>query len=190
MSPYKVGDIISIHRYEDRDMNSPSAIGVVLKVYADNRFFVKLLNNYHIPRDSCKNWKRYGIKDMTGYYVRSEDFTTFLAPTCKTTYIVSSSRAYASKITTDSSEMTGSVSTGYVKTYDKTHTEVYTFVRGFSGYPFDDQIPTFVMMRDLTASNHDVETKVVVQRNPGETLNDLARKAYAMIQISKFERVL
>lgn len=176
-----VGDIIAIYRYEEKDHSTPSGIGVVLKVYNEDRCFVKLLRNYSIPKSKCQNWKKFGISDYSGYYVRLEDRTQFMYSTMKTTYIVSPVPAYASKIVTRSNggpEGHG----GYTKKYPKTITEVYCF----DG--FDEIVPHFVLMRDVS-SEMTITSQVVVQRTSNETFNDMARRAYALMQIDKFERL-
>lgn len=178
-----VGDVIAIYRYDDKDRTTPSGIGVVLKVYNEDRCFVKLLRNYRIPINKCQNWKKLGVTDGSGYYVRLEDRAQHLASTQKTTYTVSPAIAYASKTTTRSNggpEGRG----GYTKNYPKTITEVYYFDI------FDEIIPRFVLIRDLSEEPLTVTSQIAVERTSHESPNEIARRAYAMMQVAKYERLI
>lgn len=177
-----VGDVIAIYRYEDKDHSSPSGIGVVLKVYNEDRCFIKLLRNYRIPVSKCQNWKKLGVTDGSGYYVRLEDKSHHITSTQKTTYTVSPVIAYAYKTTSRSNgglENRG----GYTKKYQKTVTEVYYFNL------FDEIIPRFVLIRDLS-NPMTVISQVAVEKSSSETPNEIARRAYAMMQVSKYERLV
>lgn len=177
-----VGDVIAIYRYDDKVKSSPSGIGVILKVYNEDRCFVKLLRNYRIPVSKCQNWRKLGVTDKSGYYVRLEDKSFRIASTQKTTYTVSPAIAYSSKTVTRSNggpEGHG----GYTKKYQKTVTEVYYFDM------IDEVIPRFVLMRDLSDLPLKVTSQVAIEKSSRETPNDIARRAYALMQIAKYEEL-
>lgn len=175
-----VGDVIAIYRCEEKNRSGPSGIGVVVKVYNEDRCFVKLLRNYSIPESKLQNWKKFGITDKSGYYVRLEDHVKFMHSTFKTTYTVSPVPAFASKVTTRSCGGPESYG-GYTKRYPKTITEVYCFDM------FSEIVPRFIMMRDIS-SEMEVWSQIVTEKYTSESFNDIARRAYALMQISKFER--
>lgn len=181
-----IGDVIAIYRYENsrnRDLSSPSGIGVVLKVYDESRCFVRLLVNFSIPQRDLKGWKKIGVRgNHEGYYVRSEDKFILLYSTIKTTYVVSPTRTYATKLTSRSNSKIdrGNPVQGYLKTIPGTSTEVYFFNET------KELIPRFVLIRDLNSG----VLSVVTEKNSNETVNEMCRRAYAYLQISNYERVV
>lgn len=176
-----VGDVIAIYRYETRKNREPAGIGVVLKVYDENRCFVKLLRNFSIPEKYCKPWRKFGVNE-DGYYVRREDMSKFLYSTTKVTYQVSPTRTYATKQICKSHDLrvTEIPAFGYLKTIPGSKTEVYMFD------VFDEVIPKFVLMKDVDSG----VVSIVVQRFSDETLTEMARKAHAKIQMLKLEKLV
>lgn len=176
-----VGDVIAIYRYNNRSADHPSGIGVVVKVYDENRCFVRLLRNFSIPYHDCKPWKKIGIDAKDGYYVRREDSSRFLFSTVKVTYHVSAGKAYASKCIkrSNSDQIVTLPVSGYVKTIPAQRTEVYIFDS------YSDVVPIFLMMKDLDTGI----ISVVTQLHANETSTQMAKRAHAKIQIKKWERV-
>lgn len=180
-----IGDVITIYRYEDKCTDHPSGVGVVVKVYDENRCFVRLLRNFSIPWYDCKPWKKMGIDDKDGYYVRREDRSSFLYSTLKITYQVSSASAYATKRLTRSDTPETSFKDlphlphGYVKKTPRQSTEVYLFDIN------DPSIPRFLMMKDLESGI----IAVVTQNGYEESSTHMATRAYAKIQIKKWEKL-
>ena len=178
-----VGDVIAIYRYGDHESGEPSGIGVVVKIYDENRCFVRLLRNFSIPRYACKPWKKVGIEVNEGYYVRREDQSRYLFSTAKFTYQTSPTRAYATKTVTRSCTplhlQNEARANGYLKTIPGQKTEVYIFDT------FSDIIPKFLMMKDCDSGI----IAVVFQNFADETVNHMATRAHAKIQIRKLEKL-
>lgn len=167
---YQVGNIIAIKTAGSLGI---SAFGVVLKSYKDNRCFVRILRNYSINKSLLKSWKNFtGTNDRNYYYVSDKDSTYFVGKADKTRYTVPSVPAYCCK----ESE---SKTSGYVKHYSKTISEVYTFENSKLTY-----IPSFVIFVDVLSGR----LAVTVKRGQ-ESFNEMARRCYARIQLRKFEEV-
>ena len=167
----RVGDVVSIFKYEDRDSGHPSAFGIVIS-QTSTKTLVKIVYSHTISRSMCVKNVVNGCKRV--YEVSGTDRIALVVRPSRAIYRVSPSKAVATKIISTDEEVVSSST--YLKCLPGSETEVYlsTFCDKF--------IPKFLMMRDVT---NDI-SQVVVYNNESPDLNRLAKEAYYRIQVVKY----